>query len=138
MAVAFKLQDGVNDVFQHLRSGDAAVFGDVADEDDWHTTLFGILQDGRGTFPNLRNRTWRGVDGFAGDGLYGVDDEKIGLDIFQMHKDAFQARVAKQETFRRCLREAIGTELDLAFTLLAAHIEQFSAWHIENGLQEKR
>lgn len=34
LAVAFELQDGVDDVFEDFRSGDVAVFVDVSDEDD--------------------------------------------------------------------------------------------------------
>ena len=44
MAVAFELQHAVHDVLQHLRSGDASLFCDVADEQNGHPLLLGELK----------------------------------------------------------------------------------------------
>ena len=39
VTVAFELQDRVDHVLQHPRAGEAAVFGDVADEHDGHVAF---------------------------------------------------------------------------------------------------
>ena len=57
--VALELNDGVDDMFQNLRSCEGALLGDMSDEDDWHTACLGEAEEGRGTFTNLGDGTSR-------------------------------------------------------------------------------
>ncbi len=41
MLISLKLNDGINDMFQNLRTGDAAFFVDVADEYHGDATRLG-------------------------------------------------------------------------------------------------
>ena len=77
--VALELKHGVHDVLQNLGTCQGALLGDVADEQDAHSARLGIAQERGGTLAYLRERTGTGFHGLGGDGLYGVDDNEIGL-----------------------------------------------------------
>ena len=51
--VSFKLQDDIDDVFQHFRSGQGTVLVDVSDEEDGRSSALGIPEQRCGTFPDL-------------------------------------------------------------------------------------
>ena len=55
--VALELKHGVHDVLQDLGTCQGTLLGDVTDEQDAHSARLGIAQEGRGTLPNLRERT---------------------------------------------------------------------------------
>ena len=53
MLVAFKLEYGIYDMFQYLRTGYAAFLIDMSDKDNRRMRFLGKAQDGGGTFPHL-------------------------------------------------------------------------------------
>ena len=95
--VALELYDGIDDVLQNLRTGQRALLGDVADENDGNAARLGKAQQSRGTLAHLGNGTGRGLDVLGHDGLDGVDDDKLWLHLFDMVEDGLQLVFAEQE-----------------------------------------
>ena len=58
MAVTFKRQDGVNEVFQHARASEVAVFSHVPNEDNGDVASLGDGRQelGRGAYLRYRTR----------------------------------------------------------------------------------
>ena len=59
MAVAVDRQHGVDDVFEHARSGQLAVLGDVADHDHRDSAALRLLHQPVGALPHLCHRSRR-------------------------------------------------------------------------------
>ena len=57
--VALELQHRIDDVLQHLGSCQAALFVDVANQDNRCMALLGVAQDGCGTLSDLRHAAGR-------------------------------------------------------------------------------
>ena len=64
MLVAFKLEYGVYDVFQHFGTGNASFLIDVTDKDYRRMRLFGKAQDRGGALPDLGYAARRGFERF--------------------------------------------------------------------------
>ena len=94
MAVAFELQNGVDNVFQHLRTGNGSFFGDVTHEHYGGVACFGKFEQSGSAFANLGDRTGRGVDTFNRNGLYGVDYHQIGGHFAYVAKHLVELRFA--------------------------------------------
>ena len=137
MTVALELDDGIDDVFEHLGSRKGAFLCDVSDEDDRDVGGLGIVKEGGGALAHLDERAGPGVGRVAGKRLYGVDDEQIGLHFAGVAKDAFERRLAQQKAVAAPAAEAVGAQLDLTFALLAADVEHAAARHAEHGLQQE-
>ena len=140
MPVALELQYAVDNVFQNFRTGDAALLGDVSDEEDCHTALFGKLHQGSGTFANLGDAAGRGIHHFRGHRLYGVDDEQRGLQcggIFQHLVDvAFAIEQGLVPGFG-LLEHPVGAEFDLPLAFFAADVEDACLAHLQDGLEQE-
>ena len=140
MAVAFELQHAVHDVLQHLRACDTPLLRDVSDEQNGHSLVFGELQQGGRALTDLRYAAGRAFYRLGVHGLHRIDDEQFGTDGAHLLKDALHARLAEEQ--RRiaggCVgQEAVGAQFDLAFALLAAHIEDAPRRHAEHSLKQK-
>ena len=75
MLVALELKDGVDNMFEHLRPGNASFLIDMADQEDGRTALLRIFQDSRAALAHLRNASGRGFDHLRINGLYRVDNQ---------------------------------------------------------------
>ena len=93
--VALELQHGVHNVLQHLRSGQRAFLVYMSDEQDRGAAALGILEQGSRTLANLCERTGRGLHALRLYRLYGVDDDKVGLHLFDVLVYLFERRLAK-------------------------------------------
>ena len=76
--IAFKVQDGVDHVFQNTRAGQRAFFGDVAHQNNGGAGGFGGAREVGGTLANLRNRTWSRGELVGVHRLNGVNDCNVG------------------------------------------------------------
>jgi hypothetical protein len=141
--VAFELEHGVNDMFQHFGSCQRAFLGDMAYEHDGRVALFGVFEQGRGAFAHLGDAAGRTLCGFGGNGLYGVHDEQVGLLVLQMGKNMFERGLAHHvavvaaEQFGMFRREALRTQFQLAGTFLPAHVEHFTFRNVQYRLQKQ-
>ena len=73
--VALELKDGIDDVFQHFGTCDAAFLVDVANQDDCRMRFLGEAQNAGGALAHLGDAARRGFQCFGRNGLYGVDDD---------------------------------------------------------------
>ena len=137
MAVALKLEHGIDNVFQHLGTGNGTFLGDVAYEYDGGTALLGILEQGGCTLAYLGDGAGRGIDIVAGHGLDGIDNEEFGLHVAQVVENLFQTSFAEQEEVVGTVGYAVGTKLDLALTLFATDIEYAATNHAQGGLEQQ-
>ena len=142
MLVTFKLDDGIHDVLQNLRSCQRALLRDVAYQYDGHTARLGEAQQCRGTFANLSNRAGTRLDILGGDGLNGVDDHHVGLCLTDMVEDGFEGIFAEDEEIigdgiadNGAGREALGTHFQLVGAFLTADVEHALLWQSEHRLQ---
>ena len=154
MLVALELDDGVDNVFQYLRSGQGAFLGDVAYQYDGHAAGLGEAQQGGGTLAHLGYGAGAGLYVLGGYGLYGVDDEQVGLHVLGMLEDFFEGVGTKNEEVvgdgivGRCGSsgvgrnmgggEALGAHLELVGALLAADVEHALVGQCQHGLQRQR
>ena len=139
MLVALKLQHGVHDVLQHFRAGQRAVFGDVTDEYDAGAAPFDVFQQRSGAFPDLRETARRRLHRLRRYGLYGVDDDQIGLLVFDVAVDALQRGLRQQQqVVSRAAAQTLRSQLDLAGALLTGDVEHLHALQPQDGLQHQR
>ena len=129
-------------MLHHLGSRQGAVLGDMSHQKYRYTALLGETLHLGGTLADLRDRACRRIDALGGDGLYGVDNEDVGLDGVDMIEDALRHRFGNDIALLRFSRsggaDTLGTHLDLLFTLLTADIEQSLVGDGQRGLQQQR
>ena len=77
--VAVELQHHVHRVFEHLGPSDAALLGDMADDDDGHALGLAVLEQGGGALTDLRDAAGGALTELGLYGLYGVYDQEVGL-----------------------------------------------------------
>ena len=94
VSVTLKLEDGVDNMFQHLGAGYGTVLRNVPHQDDGRGTLLGIFQQGRGAFADLCDAACRTLHTIRAERLDGVHDEQFGLDAFHLVEDALQGGLA--------------------------------------------
>ena len=92
VAVALELEYDVDYVFQYLGSGNGAVLGDVADDEDGRGGRLGVFEQRGGAFADLRHAARRRVEQVGIDGLYGVDDYDVGFLFGDLGHDVFEQR----------------------------------------------
>ena len=90
MRVTFKVQHGVDHVFEHTRPGQRAFFGDMADQHNGRAAGLGQASQMRGAFAYLRDRP-----GCAGElvrvhGLYRINHRDMRRLRLQGADDFFQ------------------------------------------------
>ena len=127
MLVAFKLNNGVDDVLQDFRTCQRAFLCDVSNEDDGHSAGLGKAEQGGGTLTDLGNAACRRLYIFGGNGLYGVDDDEFGLCFFDMLKDGFEGVLSEDEEVFQCVSlasgQSLGTHFQLVGTLLTTDVK---------------
>ena len=110
-------------------------------EQDGDSPTLSISQEAGRTLAYLGQAAGRGLHALGLDGLYGVDDHEVGLHLLNMLVD-FLERSLAEDIERRgiagVLRETLGTQLDLACTLLAADIEHTAFGQAQHRLQDER
>ena len=92
--VALELEHAVDDVLQYLGAGDAALLVDVADEYGGDIALLGELEQRGGTLTYLHDAAGRRLGRVGRDGLYGVDDDEVGLRLLDVCIDLLQRGLA--------------------------------------------
>ena len=90
VAVAFELQHGVDDVFEHPWSGEAAFLGDVADEDDRHVAFLGFVDEALRAAAHLTDAAGQRSEAGVGHGLDRVDHDELRTDAFDRVEDVRQ------------------------------------------------
>ena len=137
MLVTLKLKYGVNDMFQHLRPGNTPFLIDMADQKDRCAALLRIFQNSRTALAYLRNTSGRRFDHLRINGLYRVDNQEVGLNVLGLYKYLFEIGLTENETIWILVRDAVGTEFQLATALLAGDVKRAESLQPQNGLQDE-
>ena len=113
----------------------------MADEEDGDAGGLCVVLELGGALANLRDAARGGVDVFGGDGLYGVDDEEVGLHGFDVLEDALGDGLGDHVQFGIQGSEfgiqTVGAHLDLLLALFAADVEELAVVDGESCLQQQ-
>ena len=140
MLLAFEVQDGVDDVLEHLRPGQAAVFRHVADEHRRQVpALRGEQQIGRG-LPHLADAAGRRLHLERKDRLNRIDDEQRRLHAIDLLDQPLDARLGQQVERRAADAEALAAQLDLVLRFFARAVEDGADIRrdVRRGLEQQR
>ena len=97
MLVALELQDDIHDMLQHFRTCQRTFLVNVSDKQDGCASALCVPEQSGSTLANLGQRTCRRFHAFCLDGLYGVDDNQVGLHLFNMQEYLFEGCLAEHE-----------------------------------------
>jgi len=134
--VALELKDGVDHVFEELRAGDAAVLGDMPDEEDGCHRLLGEALEFGGALADLGDGAGGRVEEGRVQGLYRVDDDEPGLEPTDLLEDGLRVGLGQEEEAVVLQAQPLGAHLDLLAALLAADVEGGEVLHPQGVLQE--
>src|SRR4051812_7229004 len=118
-ALALEVEDCVHDVLEHLRSGDAAALGDVADYEHGRAALFCETHETRGALADLSDIAGRALEIRGEDRLNRIDDERGWRRGGRGRENGLEVRFAKELDVAGVVAESIGAELDLQRRFLA-------------------
>ncbi len=139
MRVALEIKHGIHDVFEHARSGQRAVLGDVADHDDGDARLLGQPRELRRAFAHLRHRSRRRCEFAAVERLDGIDDGDGGLLFRHRGLDGFEADFGQQVDVAGLQSQPARAQRDLFGGLFARHVQHVGGFGQRGQrLQEQR
>ncbi len=144
VAVALECEHGIDEVLERLGSGQAAVLGDLADEDDGRARGAGEGRQASGRLPDLADRAGRPVEPIERHRLHRVDDEQGGREGQGRFDDALD--IGLGEDVHRVRGRAVGQakasgpQAELAGRLLARGVEHraLTAGDAGGGLEDER
>jgi hypothetical protein len=103
VALPLEGHDGVHEVLEHPRPGEAAVLGDVADHHGGHGPRLGLRDQPVGALPDLGHRPGCGGHRGIEDGLDAVEREHVGTDLVEVAQDVGKGGLRHQpEVLRQC------------------------------------
>ncbi len=123
VALAFEIEHGVDDVFQHLGAGEAAVLGDVADEKGRQVVALGGEQELRRGFAHLADAARRRLELEREHRLDRVDDEEPGPHPPDFLENPLDAGFGEQEQRRVADAEALPAGLHLMLRFLTRRVQ---------------
>ena len=91
IGVAVQQHGAVNTVLQHFRTGQRAIFGDVADHNNRHAARLGEARQISGGFTHLRYAAWRRLNLRHMHDLNGVDHHQLRLLLLGDQADLLDA-----------------------------------------------
>jgi hypothetical protein len=121
--IALEIQHRIDQVLEQLRPGDAAVLGDVADEDDRAAAGLGVAHQRGRAVAQLQRRARARVGRGQLHGLDGVDHQQRRFALGRERKDGVERAVAHQQQLRAVEPEAPGAQTDLRHRFLAAGVD---------------
>ena len=121
MTITFERQHGVDDVLQHPRPGEPAVFGDVADEQRGDVAFLREPHELLRAVADLGDRARRARRLGIVHGLDRVDREHHGLDHRHVREHRGERGLRDDEELGRERPEPVGPHAHLGRRLLGAH-----------------
>jgi hypothetical protein len=130
----------VHQVLEHPGSGQGAVLGHVADEDEGHLRGLGQPHQVLGAGPHLGDAPGQPGDVGIGHGLDGVDHDEGGRDPVQAAGHGPDVAVLEQQQGGGHRAEALGPQSDLGGRLLGRHEHHLDArrGHGPQHLEQQR
>jgi hypothetical protein len=120
--VPLEVKDGVDDVLERLRAGDASALRDVTDDEDGDASLLGEAHQTRGAFTHLADVARRSLEVGREDGLNRVDDEDRLLPRRRGREHRLEVGLRDELDVPRAVADAVRAQLDLKRGLLAGGI----------------
>lgn len=124
-AFALKIKHGIDHMFQNPRSGNRALFGDMTDEKQHETFLFGQFDQFIGTGAHLRNAAGGRFRLFQIHGLDRIYYHDRCSGLFQRGDDVFDVGGRGQIDRRRFQPQPAGADFDLIGRLFARNVVAF-------------
>ena len=122
--IAFEVQHRVDQVLEHARTGDGAVLGHVADDDDADARALGEAHQLRRAFLELRDRAGRRAHRGELHGLDGVDDQQLHALLAGARHHGFEVGVGDHAQVRTAHAEPPGAHADLRRGLLGRQVQR--------------
>ena len=135
--VAFELKDHIHDVFQDLRPGDVAFFGDVADQNDRDARLFGKTQKYCRHLFDLGHRARSRINCLREHCLNRVNNHQVRLCHTRLRDHILNQCLAVNLTVGGITSQAVGTHLDLPQTFLSGDVQGPQGRASERNLKGK-
>ena len=110
----------------------------MADDEGGDAVRLGDAQEVDGALAHLRDTARRALHVRLEDGLDGIDDEQLRLDVLDMRLDHLEVRFADDEQIVGESLQAVGAHADLPRALLARHIEDLLALPRDVGADAQR
>ena len=132
-AFAFEIENGVDHVFDHTRTGDLAFLGDMADEDDADALSFGEGRQLVRSGADLADRAGGAIDRVQPHGLDRIDDGEVRGFFFERCQDVSEVCFSGEFDRGVSKAEPAGAQADLAGGLFARDIDRFQSLFGKGG-----
>ena len=138
-ALAFKIQHGVDHMFDHPWTGDLPVLGDMAYQNHRHAAPFGECGQFMRGGAHLRYAARGGFNVVGPHGLNGIDDRQLRFFGFQCGQNIAQVGFGGQLHRRIAQAQTVGPHAHLCAGFFAGNIDSFQTLAGETcgGLQQK-
>src|SRR5581483_10799293 len=140
VALAFEVENRVDHVLERFRTSEAAVLGDMADEQRRHVLTFGGEQELRRRLTHLSDTARRRLQLQRKNRLHGIDDDERRFDAADFLEDALEAGFGEEIQRRAADREPLAPRLDLVLRFFARAVENRTDGprHVRRRLQQQR
>jgi hypothetical protein len=140
MALALEVEHGVDDVLEHLGTGQTTVLRDVTNEHGRNVLPLGSEEKLRRRFANLSDAAGRRLELDGEHGLNRVDDHESRTQAGDFLEDALEACFGEQIERWLADAEPITAALDLVLGLFTRGVEDGTdfAREVSGGLQQQR
>ena len=140
VAVALEGEHRVDHVLEHPRTGQAALLGHVADEQDGDAAPLGLLHEAVGALTDLRDRARRRAQLRVDHRLDGVDDDRGRTNLVEGGDDGRQDALGHEPQAGRQGTEPLGPRPHLLLALLGRDVEHRlpRGRPLGQGLQQER
>jgi diguanylate cyclase (GGDEF)-like protein len=126
-AVAFEIDDGVDDVLDDLGAGERAGLGDMADEDDGGAAGFGEIDQFHAAIAKLGDRAGGGGEIGLVDHLDRIDHDDGGLEFVDLIDDPLDVGLGEDQQLWGGDAQARGAHLGLSGGFFAGDVEDADA-----------
>src|SRR6185295_19850881 len=110
MSLTFKIQNGVDDVFERFGAGNRSVFSDVTDQENRNGAVLREQEKLVRSFPHLRHRAGRGFDHRRKNSLDGIDYDGGRVETLNFMKNVFEIGLRQQEKILRLDSQSLAAE----------------------------
>ena len=124
-------------MFQYFRTGQVAFFVDMPDQDNRDPLVLGVLQDTRSTLTYLGYGAWRGLYLVGIDGLDGVYDDQLRLNMSYLVEDIFQVGIVQYQAVFMPFANPVSPYPDLFGALFPGQVKNFFIVEQQSDLQSQ-
>ena len=123
ISLALEIEHSIDDMLEHTRTCKRAVLRDMTDDKSGDAIRLCYAKKFNGTFPHLGDTARRALDIRSKEGLNRIDDEEVGLDVFNVRFNLFEVGLTDDIERVGDRMQTVGTHANLARALLPRHIK---------------